>query len=211
MGLFWKRSTASNLGDRVWMTKELKNRHLVAESESFIVSEKLVFVASYFQNSEIAITSILEETNIDYIRVHDAISSNPSKINVIKANTLLSEIFTDRLVQSNHEIIVLFAEHYPLFEKENSIISSMGMLGKKCSYCFYLAFDEPVLQKFGAEKILALLSQLGIKEDEVISHPLISKAVVNIQKKIESEITNELSASSMEEWFERNISNTSLV
>jgi len=210
MSLFWKSSDANNIGDRVWMTTEMKYNKLAADAKSNMAAGKLVFVASYFENSEAAVASILKNTSTEYIKVHDALSCDQAKINILEVRTLQSEFFITRLRQTNYEIVVLFSEHYPLFGTENSIISSMRILGTKCSYCFYVAFDEPLLQKFGAEKILALLSKLGMEKDEMISHPLISKAIVNIQKKIESEITNEMRANSVEEWFDRNLRNISM-
>ena len=73
-----------------------------------------------------------------------------------------------------------------------------------------MSFDEPIMSRFGSDKILNVLESLGMEKEEMISHPLISKAIENVQKKIGSQVRFELRAYSLEEWFEKNLSSAEL-
>jgi preprotein translocase subunit SecA len=46
---------------------------------------------------------------------------------------------------------------------------------------------------------------MGLKENEAIEHPMVSRALKNAQQKLEKQVLNEHTASSQEEWFRRNI------
>jgi preprotein translocase subunit SecA len=52
---------------------------------------------------------------------------------------------------------------------------------------------------------VALLDQLGLKEDECIEHSMVTKAMANARAKIESRVKNEITARSEGEWFLKNV------
>ena len=52
----------------------------------------------------------------------------------------------------------------------------------------------------------AIMKQMGIQEDELIEHPLISKSIRNAQDKIAQQVNLEQSAQSQKEWIKKNIS-----
>lgn len=49
---------------------------------------------------------------------------------------------------------------------------------------------------------------LGMKEDEVIEHSLVTKSIIKGQNKIAGMVELEQSAPSQKEWLERNLKNT---
>ena len=69
----------------------------------------------------------------------------------------------------------------------------------------YSAMDEPLFKHFGSEKLIPLMKMMGMKENEVIEHSMVSKSIVSGQKKIEEQVSFEQSASSQAEWMERNL------
>ena len=94
----------------------------------------------------------------------------------------------------------VFTEHYPLHAKELALVEHWPQ--KKI--IVYSAMDEPLFKHLGSEKMIPMMKLLGMKEDEVIEHPLVTKSIIKGQAKIAGAVTLEQSANSQEEWLERN-------
>ena len=65
--------------------------------------------------------------------------------------------------------------------------------------------DEPLFKHFGSEKIIPLMKMMGMKEDEVIEHNMVSKSIISGQEKIAKQVTLEQKASSQAGWMEKNL------
>jgi len=66
------------------------------------------------------------------------------------------------------------------------------------------SLDEPVFQQFGADKIIQVMQQLGMKEEESIEHKMVTNAIRNMQEKMEKKIQLDQSARSQAEWLQKN-------
>ena len=97
--------------------------------------------------------------------------------------------------------IPVFAEHYPLHQKEIDLIKNW----QSEKILVYSALDEPLFKHFGSDKIIPLMKMMGMKEDEVIEHSMVSKSIIKGQEKIAQQVTLEQSAASQEEWMRKNI------
>lgn len=96
---------------------------------------------------------------------------------------------------------IIFAEHHPLRKKEQEIFLQWH-LGKAIVHS---ALDEPLFRHFGGEKIVDMMKKLGMQDDSMIEHKMISNAIVNAQEKIEDKCLADHAASSQAEWMERNL------
>ena len=96
--------------------------------------------------------------------------------------------------------IPVFAEHYPLHEKELALVAHWPVQ----KIAVYSAMDEPLFTHLGSEKMLPLMKLLGMKEDEVIEHSFVSKSIIKGQAKIAAAVTLEQPANSQGEWLEKN-------
>ena len=95
----------------------------------------------------------------------------------------------------------VFIEHYPLHAKELELIKNWDTK----QFIVYSAMDEPLFKHFGSEKLLPIMKMLGMKEDEVIEHNMVSKSILSGQEKIAALVNLEQSANSQGEWMEKNI------
>lgn len=102
--------------------------------------------------------------------------------------------------QLQHHIPV-FVEHYPLHEKEIEFTASWAIK----DITVYNALDEAFFEPFGGEKIIGLMEKLGLQEDEAVEHSMISKSIINAQKKIAEKVKFEQSAHSQKEWMAINL------
>jgi hypothetical protein len=95
----------------------------------------------------------------------------------------------------------VFTEHHPLHSKELELVQHWPQE----SIIVYSAMDEPLFVHFGSEKMLGLMKLLGMKEDEVIEHSLVTKSIIKGQDKIAGMVELEQSAPSQKEWLEKNL------
>ncbi len=50
---------------------------------------------------------------------------------------------------------------------------------------FFLSLEDDLMRLFGSDRIAAVMDRLGVKEGEVITHPMVTKAIERAQKRIE--------------------------
>ena len=123
-----------------------------------------------------------------------------------KFATISSEaapLLTAREVTAGHldGKIVFFAEHHPMQEKEKQLFEKLHLK----EAIVWSAMDEPLFKHFGADKIVQMMRQLGMQENEMIQHNLISKSIRNAQEKIADKVQVELSAHSQADWLQKNL------
>jgi hypothetical protein len=104
------------------------------------------------------------------------------------------------LTASSENGLLIFVEHYPLSEVEQELFLRLGL--NKVPVLSSL--DEPLFSMFGGEKSIQLMKKMGMNDDEIVSHPMITKSIRNAQRKIAGRVQVELKADSQEEWLKKN-------
>ncbi len=51
---------------------------------------------------------------------------------------------------------------------------------------FYLSLEDDLMRLFGSDRIAGIMSKMGLEEGEEMTHPLLSRAIVTAQKRVES-------------------------
>ena len=95
---------------------------------------------------------------------------------------------------------IIFAEHHPLRSKEEGLYSKMNLQTVQV----YSSLKEPLFQRFGSDKIIKLMQQLGMNEDEIIEQEMVSKSIRKAQENIEKKVVVDQNASSQAEWLQKN-------
>jgi preprotein translocase subunit SecA len=60
-----------------------------------------------------------------------------------------------------------------------------GRQGDAGSSQFYLSLEDDLMRLFGSDRIAGIMERLGLKEGDVIQHPMITRSVQRAQKKVE--------------------------
>ncbi len=68
---------------------------------------------------------------------------------------------------------------------DNQLRGRAGRQGDPGSSRFYMALEDDLMRRFGSDRISSFMQRLGMSEGEPITHPWISKAIENAQKKVE--------------------------
>jgi len=99
----------------------------------------------------------------------------------------------DRLVeQERAEVIALGGLHVLGTERhesrriDNQLRGRSGRQGDPGSSQFVVSLEDDLMRLFGADNIASLMDRFGFEEDIPIDHPLVSRAIEQAQKKVES-------------------------
>lgn len=82
-------------------------------------------------------------------------------------------------------LYVLATERHESRRIDNQLRGRSGRQGDAGRSKFFLSLEDDLMRIFGSEKLQAMLSRLGLKDDEAIFHPLISKTLARAQHKVE--------------------------
>jgi len=82
-------------------------------------------------------------------------------------------------------LFVLGIERHESIRMDEQLKGRAGRHGNKGQSQFFLSLEDDLLRIFGGQRIMAIMEQFGMEENEAIEHTLISKAVENAQKKLE--------------------------
>ncbi len=80
---------------------------------------------------------------------------------------------------------ILGTERHEARRIDNQLRGRSGRQGDPGSSRFYLSLEDDLLRIFGGERISSMMERLGMEEDEEITHPWLTRAIANAQKKVE--------------------------
>ncbi|MDZ5761238.1 preprotein translocase subunit SecA [Lyticum sinuosum] len=83
-------------------------------------------------------------------------------------------------------LVVIGTERHDARRIDEQLRGRSGRQGDPGKTVFYLSLEDKLMKMFGSEKLKNILSKLGLKEDEAIIHPMVTKAIIRAQQKIES-------------------------
>lgn len=174
VGLFRNRSTKNIVNDQIWLTTEEKFR---ACQKMLLANPDIVFVAWFDKTARMLKNTLLLNANTNTVLEGEQLSEEHKK-----------------------NKILFFVEHYPLIEKEQNLFTRLALNNVPV----LSALDEPFFDIFGGARIRELMQKMGTKEDEVISHGMISKSILRAQEQIAKKVLTEKTATAAQQWFKMN-------
>ncbi|MCL6451589.1 MAG: preprotein translocase subunit SecA, partial [Acetobacteraceae bacterium] len=81
---------------------------------------------------------------------------------------------------------VIGTERHEARRIDNQLRGRSGRQGDPGSSRFYLSLEDDLMRLFGADLLAGLLDRLGMGEEDVIEHPLVSRAIEMAQKRVEA-------------------------
>ena len=81
---------------------------------------------------------------------------------------------------------ILGTERHESRRIDNQLRGRSGRQGDNGSSRFFLSLEDDLLRIFGSDKVSGLMAKLGMENGQPIEHNMVSKAVANAQRKVES-------------------------
>ena len=213
MGLFsFFASGKPAYTDKVWKTKDVAMKGMITEALKSITQNQVPVVFCYFDDKVTEVISFLTTAGVPYFHLTDnTIELASSQNNVIlvgntcllDSSNRLARFF--QLVSKTSKPHFLFAGHYPLPSKENKVIEKLSTSFPVSSLTFCSSIDDPSFELFGADRIMMLLDNLGMEEEECIEHAMVSKAMARTREKIEVNVKQEIVTETEQECFLKNL------
>jgi preprotein translocase subunit SecA len=88
-------------------------------------------------------------------------------------------------VRERGGLYILGTERHESRRIDRQLRGRSGRQGDPGTSKFYLSLEDDLMRLFGSDRISSVMEKMGIKEGEVIQHPMISKSVERAQKKVE--------------------------
>lgn len=90
-------------------------------------------------------------------------------------------------VLKNGGLHIMGTERHESRRIDNQLRGRAGRQGDPGSSRFYLSLEDDLMRIFGGERIKGMMNRIGMEEDEVIEHRLLSRAIAGAQKKVEDQ------------------------
>ena len=82
-------------------------------------------------------------------------------------------------------LAIIGTERHESRRVDRQLRGRSGRQGDPGSSIFFVSLEDDLMRLFGSERISGIMDKLGLKEGEMIQHPMISKSIERAQKKVE--------------------------
>ena len=82
---------------------------------------------------------------------------------------------------------VLGTERHESRRIDNQLRGRSGRQGDPGSSQYFLSLDDNLMRIFGGDNVKNLMSRFGVGEDEVITHPIVSRSIRGAQRRVEGQ------------------------
>lgn len=82
---------------------------------------------------------------------------------------------------------VLGTERHESRRIDNQLRGRSGRQGDPGSSQYFLSLDDDLMRIFGGNNVKALMNRFGVGDDEVITHPIVSRSIRGAQKRVENQ------------------------
>lgn len=80
---------------------------------------------------------------------------------------------------------ILGTERHESRRIDNQLRGRSGRQGDPGSSRFYISLEDDLMKRFGGEKMQAIMTRVGLKDDDAIEGSLVARAIENAQRKVE--------------------------
>ncbi len=82
-------------------------------------------------------------------------------------------------------LAIIGTERHESRRVDRQLRGRSGRQGDPGSSSFFVSLEDELMRLFGSERIAGIMDKLGLKDGEMIQHPMISKSIERAQKKVE--------------------------
>jgi preprotein translocase subunit SecA len=90
-------------------------------------------------------------------------------------------------VADNGGLHILGTERHESRRIDRQLRGRAGRQGDPGSSQFFLSLEDDLMRLFGSDRIAGVMDRMGVEEGEVITHPMISRAIERAQKRVEAQ------------------------
>ncbi len=190
--------------DQIYMTKREKYKAVVDLVKSRnSINQPILIGTTTVENSEI-IANLLKNEKIEYNVLNAKNHEREAYIiqqagipgNVTISTNMAGRGTDIKLGNDNKELkekaiqagglLIIGTERHESRRIDNQLRGRSGRQGDVGESIFFLSLEDDLMRIFGAKTLENVLSKLGLKDGEVITHSMITKSLERAQQKVES-------------------------
>lgn len=196
--LFKKKPAAAQFDHEVWITTAAKYEALrdqIKESPSTVI-----WFFHFFSESGSEVKHVLDALGLPSQNANQLRDATEPGVWLLPAEAAIAANGNAPAVDP----LIVVHEHYPIPGPEIELANALAALFPDKKVALHTSLDEPLMERFGVERIKKLLEQMGAKSNESISHAMVTKSIRRAQEKIEKDAKGDVKSASQAEWFQRN-------
>jgi preprotein translocase subunit SecA len=191
-----KQMIRNDLDDVIYKTKREKYNAVLEEIEKMRSQSRPVLVGTTSVEVSETISRMLKRKGIPHnvlnAKQHQreaeivAHAGNPGTVTI--ATNMAGRGTDIKLgpgVREAGGLHIIGTERHEARRIDRQLRGRAGRQGDPGSSLFFLSLEDDLMRLFGSERIARIMERMGLKEGEVITHPLITKSVERAQKKVE--------------------------
>ena len=97
-----------------------------------------------------------------------------------------TDIKLDDVAREAGGLKIIGTERHESRRIDNQLRGRSGRQGDPGESKFYISLEDDLMRLFGSERLISMFNTLGIPENQEIEHKMLTNAIENAQKKIES-------------------------
>lgn len=200
-----------DLNDLIFKTKRAKYTALVNKVEELYKRGQPVLIGTTSIENNQIISSLLKKKNIPHhvlnAKNHQAeaqIISQAGQLQAVTVATNMAGRGVDIILGGSREnvkssdwsnlhqqvvdsggLYVIGTERHESRRIDNQLRGRSGRQGDPGTSQFYVSLEDDLMRIFGGDKISSLMTRFNMPEDQALTHPLVSRALEQIQIKVE--------------------------
>ena len=186
-----------DLQDSVYKTRKEKLNAIVAAVEAAHAKGQPVLVGTITIEASEEISGMLRRKGIEHkvlnAKFHELeaeIVADAGQHGAVTIATNMAGRGTDiKLDAKSREVgglMIIGTERHESRRIDNQLRGRAGRQGDPGVSKFYISLEDDLMRLFGSEKLISMFNTLGIPEGQEIEHKMLTNAIENAQKKIES-------------------------
>lgn len=216
MSLFdlFRRSRLQRESDRVFLTRAAKWRALAETAIGMRDAGESAVIVAHFPATlaevaeRMAELAVPVETQSQAVRPAELATrlaqNRGGPILLLPAPALALDDGESTPIDGPPRVTVLVPEMHPLPDREAEVEAFAEQLPSP-TLTYFASLEDPVMKLFSGAWLQEMLKHLGMKEDEEIRSPMVSRRIRRAQQRIARRVETETAARSVEEWMERNV------
>jgi len=96
-----------------------------------------------------------------------------------------TDIKLSEVVRGAGGLAIVGTERHESRRVDRQLRGRSGRQGDPGSSQFFVSLEDDLMRLFGSDRIAGVMDRMGLKEGDVIQHPMISKSIERAQKKVE--------------------------
>jgi preprotein translocase subunit SecA len=182
--------------DLVYKTKREKMNAVIDEIEVLVKAKRPVLVGTTSVETSELLSRMLQRKNIAHNVLNAKLHQREAQIvkeagqpGVVTIATNMAGRGTDiKLGEGVKEaggLAIIGTERHESRRVDRQLRGRAGRQGDPGSSQFFVSLEDDLMRMFGSGRIAGLMDRLGLKEGEMIQHPMISKSIERAQRKVE--------------------------